>query len=199
MEGGLIRVVRASVGIFLLGLVSLLGGCAWSESQGWKEALEVQTSQLGYRNWIVVAEASFPAHSRTGVRQVSAYQPVPVVLDEVLQTLERTEHVRPRIYLPREMRAVENDFAPGVDRFRNELETALHGHVVTELEQESLMTLIQDAQKSFDVLVIRTSTALPYSSVFLELEPGYWDGESEAWLRERIERERKEQAVSPVP
>ncbi|BCX47043.1 hypothetical protein HAHE_09510 [Haloferula helveola] len=179
----------------------MVAGCgAWPGSSGaggWKAAVEVQASQLGYRNWIVIAESSFPAHSRPGTRQVNSYQPIPVVLDEVLKTLERTEHVRPQIYVTRELRAVENDFAPGIDSYRGELDSALHGYEVTELDQDSLLTLVQDAQRSFDVLVIRTTSALPYSSVFMELKPGYWDGDSEQRLRQRLEQERREKLASP--
>jgi hypothetical protein len=47
------------------------------------------------------------------------------------------------------------------------------------------------------VLVIRTPTALPYSSVFLELQPGYWDVASETRLRARIQRERLQKIVRP--
>lgn len=166
---------------------------------GWKDAIAVQTSQLGYRNWIVVAEASFPAHSRTGIRQINSYQEAPVVLEEVLRALEQTEHVRPRLYVCRELRAVENDYAPGIEDYRKNIRAAMHGRETTELEQSSLMTLIQDATKSFDVLVVRTSTALPYSSVFLELEPGYWDGESEDHLRSQIQRQRMEKLARPFP
>jgi cellulose biosynthesis protein BcsQ len=60
----------------------------------------------------------------------------------------------------------------------------------TSLEQESLMTLLQDANRSFDVLIIRTTSALPYSSVFIELQPGYWDAEAEQQLRDRMDQER---------
>ena len=159
----------------------------------------MQTAQLGYRNWIVIAESSFPAHSRSGTRQVNTYQDIPVVLDEVLRTLERTEHVRPKVYVTRELAVVENDFAPGIDAYRKELETALHGYETTELEQDSLITLVQDAQKSFDVLVLRTTTALPYASVFLELQPGYWDGESEQRLRDRMRQRNVEKLARPTP
>lgn len=185
-----------------IGAAALISGCGlWPGGgrEGWKAAVEMQAAQLGYRNWIVIAESSFPAHSRPGTRQVNTYQPIPVVLDEVLQALERTEHVRARIYIPWELAAVENDYAPGVDQYRRELEVALHGHEPTELDQDSLLTLVQDAQKSFDVLVLRTTTALPYSSVFLELQPGYWDGESEQRLRERLSRRRMEKLASPAP
>jgi hypothetical protein len=94
---------------------------------------------------------------------------------------------------------VENDFAPGIDELRRRIQGSLHGHEATELDQQSLLTLLEDANRSFDVLVIRTQTALPYSSVFLELKPGYWDADSETRLRERIEHERMQRLVRPFP
>ena len=118
-------------------------------------------------------------------------------LDYVLHVLEQTENVRPNVYLTRELRSVENDFAPGIDDLRERLKLALHGHEPTELDQQSLLTLLEDANRSFDVLVIRTQSALPYSSVFLELQPGYWDADSESRLRDQIERERMQKLVRP--
>ncbi len=165
----------------------------------WRAAVDTQASQLGYRNWIVIAEASFPSHSRVGVRKVNAPVEVPEALDYVLQALERTENVRPQVYLTRELRSVENDFAPGIEELRKRIQTSLHGHEPAELDQQSLLTLMEDANRSFDVLVIRTQTALPYSSVFLELKPGYWDADSESRLRERIEHERLQRLVRPFP
>ena len=178
----------------------LLSSCGWfHETGGWRGAVASQAGQLGYRNWIVIAEASFPAHSRPGVRQINANEEIPVVLDEVLRTLERTEHVTPRIYVSREMSALENDYAPGIDEFRKQLKTAMHAHETTELEHQSLLTLMEDSNKSFEVLVIRTPTALPYSSVFMELQPGYWNSDSESALRDKLERQRMEKLARPIP
>jgi hypothetical protein len=186
-------------GLLALGVAILSLGCAGvGQSPPWHAAVERQAGQLGYRNWIVIAEASFPAHSRPGTRQVSASVGVPEALDYVLNTLEQTENVRPQIYLTRELRSVENDFAPGIDELRKRIQSSLHGHEATELEQQSLLTLLEDANRSFDVLVIRTSTALPYSSVFIELQPGYWDVDSETRLRDKIERERLQKIVRPL-
>ena len=165
----------------------------------WKSSVDHQASQLGYRNWIVIAEASFPAHSRPGVSQVNADAEVPEVVDYVLNALEKTQHVKPNIYLTREMRSVDNDVAPGIDDLRAQIKNSLHGHESTEIDQQSLLTLIESAQSSFDVLVIRTHTALPYTSVFLELQPGYWDAESERELRQRISRERMEKLAPASP
>ena len=185
----------------IFGTAWLAVGCGWSRPRDnqWHHAVDRQAAQLGYRNWIVVAESSFPAQSRPGVRQVVAPVEVPEALDYVFRALEQTEDVRPRVYLTRELRAVENDFAPGIDEFRKRLKASLHGHETTELDQQSLLTLLEDANRSYDVLVIRTRTALPYSSVFLELQPGYWDAESESRLRDRIARERMQSLVRPFP
>ncbi len=183
----------------LLIAFSLVGCGTMGANRDWRGSVNNQVSQLGYRNWIVIAEASFPAHSRPGIRQVNASAEIPEVLDYVLNALESTQNVRPRIYLTREVRAVENDFAPGIDHFRGQIQASLHGHETTELDQQSLLTLMESANQSFDVLVIRTPSALPYSSVFLELQPGYWDAESEDRLRQRISRERAERLARPIP
>lgn len=166
-------------------LASCAGPAAPVEPE-WKEPLRKNIHTLGYRNWIVVADASFPAHSRRGVRVTFLDADIPEVVDAVLQILEETETLQPRVYLPREMRQIENQYAPGIEEFRPKLESALHGRIATELEQASLMTLLEDATRTFDVLVLKTRTALPYTSVFLELQHGYWDGEAEMLLRGKL-------------
>lgn len=186
--------------IMTLGVTLMSSACLpLGQENTWQTAVDHQVGQLGYRNWIVIAESSFPAQNRPGMRQVIAPVDVPEALDYVLNTLERTESVRPQIYLARELRSVENDYAPGIDSLRKRIKTSLHGHEPTELDQQSLLTLMEDANRSFDVLVIRTQSALPYSSVFMELQPGYWDATSESQLRQRIERERTQKLVRPNP
>ena len=129
----------------------------------WKVAVANQVDQLGYSNWIVIAEASLPAQNRPGIRQVTANVESPEVLDYVLNTLEKTQRVRPQIYLTRELSALDNEYTPGIDEHRRQLTTALRSHETTELEQQSLLTLLEDASHRFNVLVIRTPTTLPYT------------------------------------
>lgn len=190
---GLFRMISSSI-------VLMSAGCADFGSQNsWQAAVDRQAAQLGYRNWIVIAEASYPAQHRAGLRQVVADVEIPEALDYVLRALERTENLRPRVYLTRELRSIENDFAPGIDDMRKRINGALHGHEAAELEQQSLMTLLEDTARSFDVLVIRTRSAMPYASVFLELQPGYWDEASESRLRDRIQHERLQKVLRPAP
>lgn len=167
-----------------------LTGCTLPSSfDPWPAELRQQLARIGERNWIVVAEASFPAHSRRGVRQSVSSQEIPTALEQVLAELETTEHVRPRFFMARELHYVSNDTAPGIEALRGQLKTAMHGHAVTEMENQSLLTLLEDARQTFEVLVIRTPTALPYSSVFIELRHGYWDPEAEMEMRERMKSE----------
>lgn len=167
--------------------------------KSWKQEIHHEVNQLGTRNWIVIAEASFPNHNRPGVRLVSADAEIPEVIDYVIQSLESTQYVSPKVYLTQELEAVEEDFAPGIGILRQDIHTALHGHDANHLEQDSLLTLLESANETFDVLVIQTNTALPYSSVFFELEPGYWDSDSENHLREKLSRQRTESLAPTRP
>ena len=98
--------------------------------------------------------------------------------------------------MARELRAVSNDQAPGVDQFRLNLKSSLHGYVPRELDERTLNRLLQGTSSSYAVLVIKTQTALPYSSVFIELDSGYWDSETEQKLRDNIQKQVSEEEVS---
>lgn len=171
----------------------LLGSCMFGTSgeNAWKKAVNHQAKQLGFRNWIVIAEASFPAFNRTGIRQINANAEIPEALSYVLQALDQSQHVHPNIYLTRELRSMKNEDAPGVDELRAMLQYTLESREVSQLEQDSLLTLMADANRSFDVLVVRTTSALPYANVFIELQPGYWDAQAEQELRDRMDMERQ--------
>jgi hypothetical protein len=170
-------------------------GCAWNASydRSWRKDVKRHVSELGFRNWIVIAESSFPAYSRPRARQVAADAESPEVLSYVLQVIAETQHVKPNVYLTRELRSMSNDAAPGIDEFKRRAQQTLLGLETTSLDQESLMSLVADADRSFDVLVVRTTSALPYSSIFIELQPGYWDADAEQQLRAKIDQERRQQ------
>ncbi|NIP97312.1 MAG: hypothetical protein GWO24_29310 [Akkermansiaceae bacterium] len=179
----------------LLTLFLGVGGCSdrrQPEGQrSWSRVIGSELRALGYRNWIVLGDAAFPVHSRPGVRTILINDEIPAVLDEVLKELERVQTVTPRIYMSRELAEIPNDRAPGVDDYREVVERALRGYPVREMEFRSLSLLLEDSANKFTVLVFKTTTALPYSGVFIELDSGYWDRESERDLRERLEKKRR--------
>lgn len=147
---------------------------------------EVQA--LGHRNWIVIADQSFPLHTRRGVRTLLVDKEAPAVLSGVIDVLENQQHVRPIFYRTRELGFVENNNAPGIDSYRQAIDTALRGYSIRELPYRSLAVVLEDESKTFAVLVIKSKTALPYSSIFLELDSGYWDSRQERDLRSVMEQ-----------
>ena len=115
--------------LIVLGLAVSSPGCGlMHRGNTWKVAVANQVDQLGYRNWIVIAEASLPAQNRPGIRQVTTDVESPEVLDYVLNTLEQTQRVRPQIFLTREQRALDNEYTPGIDEHRRQLTRALRSH-----------------------------------------------------------------------
>ena len=193
LPGFVKRMIQRLGGVFAGAL--LLGGCAGkSDPSPWGAVLDSELRAMGYRNWIVVGDSAFPIHSRRGVRTLLIDGEIPEVLEGVLQSLENAQKVSPRIYTGRELRHVPNDKAPGIEAYRKALEKSVHGHPVREMDFRSLSMILEDSSKSFAVLVLKTNTALPYSSVFIELDSAYWDGEAESEMRKEIlEKELKEQ------
>jgi len=178
-------------------LLLFLGGCGSSRRKPpppWGGAVSREVEALGIQNWIIIAESSFPVVSRRGVRTVVVDAEIPELVDFVVNELERSENVTPSFNTARELPYVENDRAPGIDQFRKELKTALHGHPVRQLDHRSLSLLAYSESSKFAVLVLKSKTALPYSNVFIELDSGYWDRDSEDQLRDQI-RAAQDQAA----
>jgi len=186
MPATLQKIVHLLVCSCVLGLA----GCA-SEStpkRPWLGSVRHELGYLGARNWVVIAEAAFPTPSRRGLRVIQVDADIPDVLDGLEQVIEEKHHVKPRIYVTREIGQVPYDYAPGIKEHNKQLKEALHGRETVRLDNEMLMSLINNTSKSYRVLVIKTRTALPYSTVFVELGSGYWDAESEAVLRKGMEK-----------
>jgi hypothetical protein len=179
----------------LLVPILLLGGCGMSrqkkvEPPPWGEVVSREVNALGIQNWIIVAESSFPVVSRRGVRTLVVDAEVPEVVDYVVNELEKSETVTPSFSTARELPFVKNDNAPGIDEFRRLLKDSLHGHQVREMEHRSLSLLAHSDSAKYAVLVLKTKSALPYSSVFIELDSGYWDRDSEDKLRRDMTAEQ---------
>src|SRR5207247_249426 len=73
--------------------------------------------------------------------------------------------------------------------WRKKLDKLLAGHEVQSLPHEQIISKLDEAGKTFHVLLLKTKLTLPYTSVFLQLDCGYWDAKSEKKLREAIRQE----------
>lgn len=135
-------------------------------------AREVQA--LGNRNWIVIADQAFPLHSRRGVRTLLVQEKIPEVLNGVIDVINSQPHVKPVFHRTRELAYIQNDSAPGIEPYRNSISQILQPFLaageVRDFDYRELSVVLEDPSKTFAVLVLKTTTALPYSAIFIELE-----------------------------
>lgn len=194
------RFVKLLSTITLLGV--LLPGCkttdaAYNGNEIWKDQLTANLAVLGARNWIVIAESSFPSYTGSGVATISTTQTSPTVFLEVLDLLERGGYVKPRIMVCSELKGIGEEYAPGIKKYRTQVNKLLPGRMHFELSSRVINGLIEDAMKQYKVLVIKTSTALPYSNIYIELDSGYWNSDSETILRTKLESQNKADQTNP--
>jgi hypothetical protein len=104
----------------------------------------------------------------------------------VLHAIRENPHISPTVYLDTELRALSPQKAIGIERFRCDLGQALEGVRKHELLHEQMIARLDEAGRKFSVLVIKTNQLLPYTSVFIELECGYWSAAAERDLRESM-------------
>ena len=128
-------------------IISLLSGCqdANPAEREWKDQLYKNLAIVGARNWIVIAESSFPAYTGTGIRTMVSDKTSDEVFLDVLNMLEEEAHVVPRIMISSELRSVTEDYAPGIKRYRNNINKMLPGRQHFELMSRTINSLIEDA------------------------------------------------------
>jgi hypothetical protein len=156
----------------------------------WRQRLADELPVLGHRNWIVIADSAYPAQSNPGIETVCTGASQLEVVKAVLAALDKTKHVKPVVHLDAELPLVPEKHAPGVTAYRTELNQLLQGRRVTSLPHDELIAKLDGAAKVFRILVLKSDLMIPYTSVFVELDCGYWGPEAEQTLREAMKKER---------
>jgi D-ribose pyranose/furanose isomerase RbsD len=152
----------------------------------WEQRLAQELPALGHRNWIVVSDSAFPLQISPGIEVVVSGQDHFTVLEKVLKAIDDSRHIRPRVYLDKELSYVSEDLAPGIDSCRQKLEEILKGRDASPVLHEELIARLDQVARTFRILMIKTNLTLPYTSIFMELDCGYWTPESEAKMREKM-------------
>ena len=143
---------------------------------------------LGHRNWIVIADAAYPAQCAPGVTTMLVDGNHLEVLQQVLSMIAASGHLKPIIHSDSELDFVSEQDAPGVSAHRAKLTELPRWANVLTTPHEEIIGLIDRAAARFEVLVIKTSQAIPYTSVFLELDCAYWSPSAEARMRATMNR-----------
>jgi L-fucose mutarotase/ribose pyranase (RbsD/FucU family) len=153
---------------------------------GWESRLRAIVPLFGHRNWIVVADAAYPAQSNAGIKTVATGGEQVDVLRKVIQLIGASKHIRAHIYLDAELPFVAEADAPGVDEYRAELKELLAGSELIHIRHEQTIAKLDQAALVFSILILKTTMTVPYTSVFFELDCGYWNDEAEQRLRKEI-------------
>ncbi|MGA2889839.1 MAG: RbsD/FucU domain-containing protein [Terracidiphilus sp.] len=152
----------------------------------WECQLNVCLPLFGHRNWIVVADSAYPAQSNPGIETVVADEDQIHVVRRVHEAITASGHLRANLYADKELGFVSEDDAPGILKYKQELDAALYGSNIQYLEHEKIIVKLDQSARIFRILVIKTNMAIPYTTVFFELHCGYWNDDADERLRHAI-------------
>lgn len=170
--------------LFFFGACSV--GCT---STGWKKDLSEELPLMGHRNWVVVADSAYPLQTSPGIKTVYAGGDHVEVLRTVLHMIEQQKHVRPIVFMDHELDYVDEAYAPGINTLRSQLNATLAGANVQTLPHEDIIKQLDEAGEAFHIVLVKTGLTLPYTSVFIRLDCGYWSDEAQNELMKALPKE----------
>ena len=156
----------------------------------WKEKFKEMLPLLGHRNWVLVVDKAFPLQSASEMRYFDTGQELPEILSFVLEEIVNSGHLKPVVYRDKELGFLSGCGNPEIAEYKQKLNIALstlNGPVgCNEILHDDVFGKMKSASDLFVIIVLKTETRIPYSSVFIELGCGYWNDDAEARLRKEI-------------
>ncbi len=153
----------------------------------WQSRLESALPEYGHRNWIVIADSAYPMQSAPGIETIATGEDHFTVLNQVLAAIDEASHVQPIVMLDAELEHVAPGDAPGVTEFRTRLRQSLGDTQTQVMPHEEIIGRLDEDSRMFNVLLLKTNLTIPYTSVFIQLDCGYWDADKEKRLRDLFE------------
>lgn len=157
-----------------------------SAQSDWKAHVAQAMPLMGHRNWILIVDSAYPLQSSPGVETIETNASHLGVLRYVLDSINSSIHVRPLIYMDKELPFVPDDDAPGASAYREQVQKLLADYTIESLPHERVISQIDETSKEFHVLVLKTTMTIPYSSVFIRLDCKYWSADAEKRMRARM-------------
>ncbi len=168
-------------------------------SQQLEQQLAPQLALLGARNWIVIADPTYPVLAGKGVVVQATEAGSIETLDAVLSLLDSQGNLTPRIWRCSELEAVPELRAPGVRQHRRELEQLLASRLHYDVTERIISLQLTQAAQTYRILYVKTATPLPYSTIAIELDSGYWNSDAESEIRSRLEHHNSPARLKPLP
>jgi len=141
---------------------------------------------LGHRNWILIVDSAYPLQTSPGIETIETNTNQIEVVRQVLAAINNSIHARPVIYMDAELPFVPEADAPGASAYRREIGDMLAPYNIESLPHEKIIANLDDAGKVFHILVLKTTMAVPYTSVFIRLDCKYWSADAERRLRAKM-------------
>ncbi len=157
-----------------------------NSANDWHGRLSQELPLLGHRNWIAVVDSAYPLQTSSGIETVETNADQIEVVRTVLAQIGNTRHVRPVVFTDAELQAVPESDAAGVSAYREQLKHLLGKSGVQSLPHEQIIAKLDEAGQRFHILVLKTTMAIPYTSVFIRLDCGYWTDDAEQRLRQAM-------------
>jgi hypothetical protein len=167
-------------------LASLAFAIPAQAQSNWKSRVNESMPLLGHRNWILIVDSAYPLQSSPGVETIETNASHLDVLQYVLGAVNNSIHVRPLIYVDKELPFVPDDDAPGASAYRKQIAQTLSDYTIESIPHERVISQIDETSKEFHVLVLKTTMTIPYSSVFIRLDCKYWSADAEKRMRARM-------------
>ncbi|MGA9798766.1 MAG: hypothetical protein WBQ68_07135 [Terriglobales bacterium] len=152
----------------------------------WNKRLTEAMPLLGHRNWILVVDSAYPLQTAPGIETIETNATQLEVVRAVLGEIENSIQVRPIVYMDAELPFVRDSDAPGASAYRAEIAELLRKYPVQSQLHEKLISEIDEAAKTFHVLVLKTNMTIPYTSLFIRLDCKYWSADQEKNMRMKM-------------
>jgi D-ribose pyranose/furanose isomerase RbsD len=155
-------------------------------SAEWQKTFEERLQLYGHRNWIIVADAAFPAYSQSGIEAIVADRDLPAVLHYVARAISSSRHVRANVFLDQELHFIQEDDYPGVADIRDEIARTFDQARLSSIPHAQVLSDIHEVAKTFRILLIKTKSTIPYTSVYMRLDCGYMTDEVDHQIRNSV-------------
>ncbi len=152
----------------------------------WKDKIAETLPIFGHRNWILIVDKAFPLQNTAGMTYVDTGDDLPDVLSFLMDQVGRSFHIRPIVYIDRELSYMNDALCPGIERYKERVFSVLDASGTgkpRQIPHDEIFGKLDKAAGLFSVLVLKTECLMPYTSVFIELDCGYWPAEKERLLR----------------
>jgi FHS family L-fucose permease-like MFS transporter len=170
----------------VVGVFAFKGAHAAPFPKPWERRIKHLVFVLGHRNWVVVADSAYPAQANPGIETIYTGENHVHLLEKIARTINEAGHVRANVYMDAELQNVPEEDAPGVTEFRREIDGFLSGRNTRMLKHEQIISKLDASAKLFNIVILKSTLRIPYTSVFLELDCGYWNADAEKRLRDSL-------------